>query len=434
MKSTPRRRAGILAAIALSIGLIGAGCGSSDTSSDSTASSTSAAQDVSGTLTFATASSQEPGWTKVIDAFEKAYPDVKVRPNFVPIVTYNQVVTTQFQGGQGPDVLFTSVGSAYPTAIGVMAPQGELLDLSDQPASKQVPELIDDIGMVDGKRVALPIGAWSGFFLYNEDKFKELGLQPPDTMQDLLSMCGEIAGKGMTPVAIGPTDGDLANFYTLLVASMVQNTDPDWVAQRDAGKVTFAGTKGWQQALQAIVDMNNAKCFDSGAAGMSRDAATASFVQGKAAMMPIFQNQLPAILAAKPAFTWAAFPAPGQAPGQQTMFAEVSPLISVNAKAKNQAAALAFVNFAMEPAQTAAFAEAQGIISTGQLAEEQLPDYLEPYAKDLFKGDKAAHLVTSQFKTPATYDVLSKGLVGLLTGQVKVDQLLKQMDDSYGQK
>jgi raffinose/stachyose/melibiose transport system substrate-binding protein len=442
-KKTPRWRISLLAAIALLIALVGAGCGSSDSSSTSTSgastsaggtSTTAAADSPSGTLTFAAASSQEPGWTKVIDAFEKKYPDVKVRPNFVPITTYNQVVTTQFQGGQGPDVLFTSVGSAYPTAIGVLGEQGQLEDLSDMPAAEQVPDLIKQVGMYDGKRVAMPIGAWTGFFLYNKDKFSELGLEPPQTMDELLAMCGKIADAGLTPVAIGPTDGDLANFYTLLVASMVQNTDPDWVQQRDANKVTFAGTKGWQQALQAIVDMKDAKCFDSGVAGMSRDAATASWVQGKAVMMPLFQNQLAPTLAGNPAFQWGAFPAPGQTPGQQTMFAEVSPLISINSKSKNMDAAKAFVNFAMEPAQTGTYADAQGVISTGQLAEKKLPDYLQPYAKYLFKGDKAASLVTSQFKTPVTYDVLSKGLVGLLTGQVKVDELLKQMDDTYGQK
>jgi raffinose/stachyose/melibiose transport system substrate-binding protein len=440
-KATPRWRFGLLAAIALVIAFIGAGCGSSDSSS--TASSggstsggtqTAAGEDISGTLTFAAASSQEPGWTKVIEAFEKKYPNVKVRPNFVPIVTYNQVVTTQFQGGNGPDVLFTSVGSAYPTAIGVLGEQGRLLDLSDLPANDQIPALIKDVGMYDGKRVAMPIGAWTGFFLYNEDKFNELGLTPPQTMDELLAMCGKIADAGFTPVAIGPTDGDLANFYTLLVASMVQNTDPDWVQQRDANEVTFAGTKGWQQALQAIVDMKNAKCFDPGVAGMSRDAATGSWVQGKALMMPLFQNQLAPTIAANPAFKWGAFPAPGQTPGQQTMFAEVSPLISINAKTKNEAAARAFVNFAMEPAQTGAYADAQGVISTGQLASKELPEYLAPYAKYLFKGEKAANLVTSQFKTPVTYDVLAKGLVGLLTGQVSVDELLKQMDETYGQK
>jgi raffinose/stachyose/melibiose transport system substrate-binding protein len=178
--------------------------------------------------------------------------------------------------------------------------------------------------------------------------------------------------------------------------------------------------------------MKNAKCFDSGVAGMSRDAALGTFVAQKALMMPVFQFQMSAVKAAKPGFTWSVFATPAETPEQRTLFARIDPLLSVNAKAKNEAAALAFVDFAMQPEQNAAYADALGVISTSQFADQKAPSYLDSLSEFLFRGEETTLFITPQYKTPSTYSVLLKNLVGLITGQVSVDKLLKELDDTYG--
>jgi len=179
--------------------------------------------------------------------------------------------------------------------------------------------------------------------------------------------------------------------------------------------------------------MKDAKCFDKGVSGMARDAALASFAEGKSLMLPVLQNQMGAVLATKPKFKYSVFAAPGKTADQRTMFAAIDPLISVNAKAKNMDAALAFADFASTPEASAAYAGAQGIIPLGDFTNKEVPELVAPIKEFLFKdGAETPLLITSQFKSSTTFQTLSTDIVGLLTGQTKVDGLLKKLDESYG--
>ncbi len=56
--------------------------------------------------------------------------------------------------------------------------------------------------------------------------------------------------------------------------------DKHWAAELRAGKVTFDGTPGWHQALQEFVDMNDAGCFEPGAAGTTAASAAGAVRTG----------------------------------------------------------------------------------------------------------------------------------------------------------
>jgi ABC-type glycerol-3-phosphate transport system substrate-binding protein len=69
-----------------------------------------------------------------------------------------------------------------------------------------------------------------------------------------------------------------------LVTPLVYGQGTHWTAALKAGTVSFDGTAGWHQALQELVDMNNAGCFEPGVAGTG-DSVTL-FAQGQGLMTP----------------------------------------------------------------------------------------------------------------------------------------------------
>jgi raffinose/stachyose/melibiose transport system substrate-binding protein len=431
------RRALALAAVTASVGI--AACGSSDTTSTGSttagSSGTAGGSGVSGTLSVAFPSTQQAGWEKVIDDFKQANPDVDVKPTFAPFATFFQLLTTQLNAGAGPDVLYTPPGSSLALSIQNAASSGTIAPLDDLPWAKDVPDAYKDVVSHDGKIYGLVNGVFTSLMLTNEDKFNELGLKPPETMDDLLAMCKTISAKGLIPVAIGGGfPPDMVNLIGALLPDYVDGPDPNWIQERNANKTTFAESKGWRESLQRIVDMKDAGCFVDGVAGTSRESATSQFVSGKALMYPIIQPQLSTVLAGKPQFKWGVAPIPGDGPDTTYMSVEVDPIIGINAKAKNMAAAKAFVNFVATPKESEVYNKVQQTIAPADFVAGKFPAFMAPLVSYFKPGGNNVVGQPNAWKSASTNTTLSTDLAGLLTGQKTVDGILADLDSTYGKQ
>jgi raffinose/stachyose/melibiose transport system substrate-binding protein len=434
----PTRRFAALAAMATVALGVGA-CGSSD-SSDSTGTtggsattSTSGAGGASGTLKVAFPATAQAGWQKVIDDFEKANPDVKVNATFAPFASFFQLVSTQLQANAGPDVFYVPPGSSLSLSLQNAAANGTLAPLDDRPFAKDIDPAYKDIVTHDGKVYGLVNGVFTSFMLVNQDKFDELGLTVPKTMDELMAMCKTITDKGLTPVAIGGGfPPDMVNLMGMLLPNYVDGPDPTWIDQRNEDKVTFADSKGWRTALQRVVDLKDAGCFDKGVAGTSRESATAAFASGKALMYPIIQPQLATVLAANPAFKWTVAPLPGDGPDTTFLSTQVDPLVGINAKTKNKALADAFIDFVATPEESRAYNEAQHTVAPADFTAGKFPDFMAPLAESFKPGGNNVVGEPNDWKSASTNTTLSTDLAGLLTGQKSVDQILADLDDTYG--
>jgi raffinose/stachyose/melibiose transport system substrate-binding protein len=435
----PGRRVAALVLVAAAVGVVG--CGGSD--SDGAGSGTSGAgsgtsgagSGASGTMSVAFPATTQLGWQKIIDDFKKANPDVKVNPTFAPFASFFQLVSTQLQSGAGPDVFYVPPGSSLALSLQNAAADGRLAVLDDRPWAKDIPEQYRPTASRDGKVYGLVNGVFTGFMVTNEDKFAELGLKPPTTMDELLSMCKTISEKGLTPVAIGGGfPPDLVNLTAMLLANYVDGPDPNWIKERNADKTTFAESKGWRESLQRIVDMKDAGCFDKGVAGTSREAATARFASGKALMYPILQPQMASVLAAKLAFKWSVAALPGDGPDTTYLTALIDPMIGINAKSKNMELAKKFVDFVATPEESQAYNKVQQTIAPSDFAAGKFPEFLAPVSSYLKPGGNNVAGEPASWKTVSTNTTLSNDLAGLLTGQKSVDDILADVDKTYGQK
>lgn len=370
--------------------------------------------------------------TKIIAKFEKANPKIKVKASFVsPGNPYIQALTTQIQGGNAPDVFYSSGGASSNGAASVLplAKAGKLVDLSRQSWAGKVPSAARNLYYVNNKLYALPLYESPLAVEYNVTEFKKLGLSVPTTYSQFLGLCSKIKAAGKIP--IGEPGQAASELPMELAASTVYSKDPNWNTQRASGSTTFAGTAGWQQAMADVVQMNKAGCFQPGAAGASVPTAFQLVGSGKALMFVGPVDALGAIQPLAKGAKFAAFPLPGTTAAQTTAMITYSDAIAISAQSKNQAADLKFVDYVASPAASALLASMSGTISLTQAARIKLPSQLSAFAPE-YKAHRVTTYAPDAWPSgaPLTNALLPDGS-GLFTGQQTPSSVLKAMDQEW---
>ena len=218
-----------------------------------------------------------------------------------------------------------------------------------------------------------------------------------------------------------------------LAASRVYAGDPKWNEKRAAKETTFAGSDGWKASLEAVTALNDAGCFQKGAAGAGFDAITKGLASGNsvAGFIPGPSWKQLKTAAAGSEFNVRALPA--EASSEGFVYASANYAFSINAASKNKDAAKAFLDWAAEPEQTKAFAEIDGALPVTGLDSYDFNGGAYKNVGDLIKDGKYGPLPNSQWPNSAVYDALATGVQGLITGQKTADQVLQAMDTAWGQ-
>ena len=197
---------GIAAALGvIAMGVAGCGGGSSSSSGGSTSAPT---QDLKGqTIQVAGVWSgdEQKDFEQVLAVFEKQ--------------TGAKVQFTS-AGDQLPTVLQTKIAGKNPPNIAFLAQPGSIAQFAKEGALKPLPADVlstvnqyqspawSKFGTVDGK----VYGVWfdasdKSVVWYNTKAFGSLGAQPPKSWSDFVTLSGQLADAGVTPMSIGGGDG-----------------------------------------------------------------------------------------------------------------------------------------------------------------------------------------------------------------------------------
>ena len=228
-----------IVAMVLPLVLIGAAAGRS-AKSGVAASGSARAAGVSGTVTFdgVWTGSEAASFGKVIKAFNKVYPNVKIKYN--PLGNnVSTVLSTSIAGGHPPDM----ADIAQPGYVKQLVQQGHL-----KPITYAAPAIGQNfsagwrtLGTFSGKLYALVFKASNKSLLwYNVPAFKAAGVQAPKTWAQLITASKTLLASGTPAFSIGGADGwtltDLfeniylrtfgPTAYAKLTAHQIKWTDP----------------------------------------------------------------------------------------------------------------------------------------------------------------------------------------------------------------
>lgn len=422
---TPRRMRRALLAAPIAGALVLAGCAGDTGDADSDGAS-------GFSMMVAVANDGDRAYHEMATAYTEAT-GVEIEVIDYPSEAYNGQIRTQLQAGTAADIMILAPGTGQEISVIPLAEEGFLEPL-DGPSRDVIPAGTENQYEVDGDIYAQPSGLMPVGFVWNGTAAAEVGIDEfPETFEDLLDACATArdGGKHFTALA-GAMPPNTGMTGMNLAAAPVYSQDPEWNQKRAAGDVTFAGS-GWEDALENFVAMNEAGCFQDGAAGGSFDNITNGVVGGTALTGVVPGSAASSMNAAKEGagITVQAVPAPE---GTDTMlYASANYAWALNAKASDGAkdSVKEFFAWLAEPEQAVKFADLYGMVPiVGGNADNLRDEYAS--IGDLLSDEQYTGLPNAMWPNPAVYDALATGIQGLLTGQTTPKQVVEAMDSAWG--
>jgi raffinose/stachyose/melibiose transport system substrate-binding protein len=417
------RRLGFLIAVPAIGALTLAGCGGGSGGSSGTAGGFS--------FTFPTATNQESPYETLAKKYSQET-GVKIEIKKLPNDSYGLTLRTQLQGGNAADLMVVSPGRGQDQAALPLAEAGYLEPLNEKSAAA-VPDEIKSLFAIDGKVYAQPTDLVPVGMAWNSGAASQANANYPEDFDDVRPLCSELTQDRKSFIALAGSVPPNPGLMALSIsATRVYAETPDWNKQRADHKVTFADSEGWQDTLQTIVDMNEADCFQPGAAGGGFDAITAGITQGTSLGAFVPGGAARELMNATPSLKLEIRAFPPASGTKQYMLASPNYALSIHAKAGDaqQKAAQDFLNWLAEPDNAAEFTKIEGQVPITGVENAELEPQYAP-VKDLLVKGEYSPLPTLEWPNPAVYDALAKGVQGLISGQGDVRSVLEAADKAW---
>jgi raffinose/stachyose/melibiose transport system substrate-binding protein len=411
---------GLLAGLAL------AACSTAPADSGGPAPGASGA--VSGTLSILYAKQFQSALEPVVKAFEQRYPGTKVDVNYVSGDVGN-LIGTQLQAGTVADVFITLPGPGGAMNVHTLAGQNRLLDLSDAPWAANIPKLWRNDMSYNGKTYAYP-GTLQGLgAVYNMTKLKELGLTAPTTWSQVLGFCKSATERGVYAYAQGFNDpAGPQMMFLALSANLVYGPTPDFSTRLKEKKTTVPASP-WKQVMEKYKQLNDAGCFGKGTLGRTRDQGGQEVSAGKALGIVDVGAVLATLQQAAPKSEFTITPMPATDNPADTYFAALPGFtLAANAKAKNPAAAKAFLNLLAEPANISVYAKGYASVPVIPAAGFTPPANLKSFNQAIAAG-KASKI--ADWPNPKVNEVAQQGVQAIFLGKDSVDEVLQKMQRAF---
>lgn len=255
--------------------------------------------------------------------FESTHPGVKINGVVLSGDDISIKIPSVFNRPGGPDIVYSG---SEPTNLGRYVNVGQVLALDDVWAEygwdRLVPGTQERV-TYNGHKYAVGNSLETVGLVYNKRIFERLGLEVPQTLEDLESVMAKIKqdDPSLTPMLMacgGPCYTGLHMILGLTYAAVPKDTV---LATTPNGSGAYTD-EGWLKMLQRLKSWNDNGYLTAGANGIPTENDWADLCAGKTAMMakgPWMFKQLSECEAANPdtfAFGFAAFPSSAELPFQ----------------------------------------------------------------------------------------------------------------------
>ncbi len=257
-----------------------AACGNSSGKSGDTAKSVELAV----TTTFAGEDTNAQNYKDAYTAWEKETGNTVVDTSATSDETFKARITTDFETGSEPDVLFFFNGADANSFIEA----GKVVSIDDIRA--EYPEyagnMNDDLiapSLVDGKKYAVPVnGFWEAMFV-NMEVLDAAGVSMPDgnyTMEQFKADCEKIKAAGYAPIAAAL--GNIPHYWWEF--AIFNHQSPKTHLEIPAG-VDDANGQAWVAGMNDIKELYELGYFPENTLSATDDETFAMFTDGKAAFL-----------------------------------------------------------------------------------------------------------------------------------------------------
>ena len=338
---------------------------------------------------------------KLIPAFEKANPGIKVV--FAPSAPteYNAALNAKLDAGSAGDLITCRPFDASLELYN----KGHLADLSSLPGMENFSDVAKSAWQTDDGKATfcVPMASVIHGFIYNADAFQQLGITPPATEEEFFAALEKIkADDTYIPMAMGTKDLWEAatmgyqnigpNYWKgeegrlALIKGEQKLTDPQWVEP-------FAALAKWKDYL------------GDGFEAQSYPDSQNLFTLGRAAIYPAGSWEI-SVFNTQAQFKMGAFPPPVKKAGDECYISDHNDIaIGLNAKSPNADAAKTFLSWVASPEFATIYANAL----PGFFSLSSTPVKMEDALAQEFVSwrDKCKSTIRS------TYQILSRGTPNL---------------------
>ncbi|PRY22170.1 carbohydrate ABC transporter substrate-binding protein (CUT1 family) [Aliiruegeria haliotis] len=202
---------------------------------------------------------------EAIEAFKEKRPDIEVVYEDFPNEAYKTAIQVALNGSEPPDAFYNWVGEDSARLVR----EGLVMDVSEYGTEPDGFQSILSDGWLstlqyDGKQYGVPLEAVSKFFYYNTNFFAEHELKVPDSFDGLLQSCRDIRAidEDIVPMPLGNSERwKLNHFITMLNERVVghEAANPDYALEAD--DATLFTNPRYVEALQKVLDLQEAGCF-----------------------------------------------------------------------------------------------------------------------------------------------------------------------------
>lgn len=253
------------------------------------------------------------GWIKDIDKELAAkYEEVsgnKIEWQISPDDQYENVLGSKLSVGEGTDIFYIRSG----ITLNKYQPEKYMLDLSDQEWVNRYTEWAQEGTSYDGKTLQFQTWSVDGWgILYNKDIFEEAGVtEVPKDYESLKAACDKILAIGKTPIyEAGSAQWHLGVWLSGLTPQ-VETDEPGFYSGLNDNSKTVSGQEGLVNALNQMVEMNDAGYFGDDFMANTWEDAPAKMASGDYAMCVAYTTFPAEVEALNPDMTadsWGMFP------------------------------------------------------------------------------------------------------------------------------
>lgn len=220
---------------------------------------------------------------KVVDAFEKANPNIKIDIDATEAASYSTKLQIAAAANELPDVFYSQAAGAIKNYVeaGKILPLNSYLN--DGTKDRIVGGSLTNMTF-DGKIYGLPYTLACAVFFVNKDMFDKNKIKIPTTYKELVAAVKAFRAKGITPMTVGGKDQWPITQYFDIMA--VRDAGYQVVHDAITGKGSFV-VPGIIDAAKKLQELVKMKAFNDGAIGLTRDESEIPFYEGQ---IPMYVN------------------------------------------------------------------------------------------------------------------------------------------------